>query len=162
VRRRQPAAPQVIGGPVDLSIAAKAAERSRTGGAWSLGHLRWCWTALVAGGVVLAVVGLLVAGSRAAVGVAIGTAIVGVFFTISAMVIAYVGRRKPKRVMWAAVGTYLIKIVGLGFVLVLIPRDGPVVDTRWMAGAVGLGLFCWLGAHMRYVWTTKIFYVDPG
>ena len=19
----------------------------------------------------------------------------------------------------------------------------------------------WLGAHMRYVWTTKIFYVDP-
>ena len=30
------------------------------------------------------------------------------------------------------------------------------------AGAIGLGLFCWLGAHMRYVWTLKIFYVDPG
>ena len=30
------------------------------------------------------------------------------------------------------------------------------------AGAIGLGLFLWLGAHMRYVWTLKIYYVDPG
>ena len=83
------------------------------------------------------------------------------FFTVSTLVIAWVGQRNPKRVMWAAVGTYIVKIVALGVVLVMIPRDGPVVDTRWMAGAVGLGLFLWLGAHMRYVWTTKIFYVDP-
>jgi len=52
-------------------------------------------------------------------------------------------------------------VVALGIVLVAMPTDG-LVNTRWMAGAIGLGLFCWLGAHMRYVWTLKIFYVDPG
>ena len=107
-------------------------------------------------------VGLIVGGSRAVVGVAVGTLIVGLFFTVSAVVIAEVGRRNPKRVMWAALGAYVFKIVALGVVLVMIPRNGPVIDTRWMAGAVGLGLFGWLAAHMRYVWTTKIFYVDPG
>jgi len=27
--------------------------------------------------------------------------------------------------------------------------------------AIGLGVFLWLGAHMRYVWTLKLYYVDP-
>jgi len=148
-------------GQVDLSVSERAARRSHTGGGWSLGHLPICWSVLVAGGLVLGLVGLIVAGHRALVGVAIGTLIVGLFFTVSTLVIAWVGQRNPKRVMWAAVGTYIVKIVALGVVLVMIPRNGPVVDTRWMAGAVGLGLFGWLGAHMRYVWTTKIFYVDP-
>jgi len=148
-------------GQVDLSVSERAARRSRSGGVWSLGHLPICWSVLAAGGLVLGLVGLIVAGHRALVGVAIGTLIVGVFFTISTLVIAWVGQRNPKRVMWAAVGTYVVKVVALGVVLVMIPRNGPVVDTRWMAGAVGLGLFGWLGAHMRYVWTTKIFYVDP-
>jgi ATP synthase protein I len=149
-------------GQVDLSISEAAAARSRSGGVWSLGHLKICWLALAAGGLVLGVVGLFVAGHRALVGVLIGTVIVGVFFTISAVVIARVGERNPKRVMWAAVGTYIAKVVALGVVLVLMPRNGPVVDTRWMAASIGLGLFLWLGAHMRYVWTTKLFYVDPG
>lgn len=146
---------------VDLTIAEKAARRSRTGGAWSLGHLAPCWAALVAAGAVLTVVGAFVSGSRAAWGAALGTAIVGVFFTLSAVVIAKAGERNPKMVMPAALGTYVIKIVALGVVLVMIPRDG-AIDTKWMAGAVGLGLVSWLGAHMRYVWTSKIFYVDPG
>ena len=148
-------------GQVDLSVSERAARRSQTGGVWSLGHLPICWSALVAGGLVLGLIGLFVGGHRALVGVLIGTLIVGLFFTVSTLVIARVGQRNPKRVMWAAVGTYVVKIVALGVVLVMIPRNGPVVDTRWMAGAVGLGLFGWLGAHMRYVWTTKIFYVDP-
>jgi ATP synthase protein I len=148
-------------GQVDLSISERAARRSRSGGVWSLGHLAICWAALAAGGVVLGLVGLFVAGHRALVGVAVGTLIVGAFFTLSTVVIAWVGQRYPKRVMWAALGTYLVKVIALGVVLVMIPRNGPVLDTRWMAGAIGLGLFLWLGAHMRYVWTTKLFYVDP-
>jgi ATP synthase protein I len=146
---------------VDLSIAEKAARRSAAGGVWSLGHLKVCWAALVAGAAILTVIAALVSGSRAVWGVLLGTAIVGVFFSISALIIARAGQRNPKLVMPAALGTYVIKIVALGVVLVTIPRDG-AIDTRWMAGAVGIGLFCWLGAHMRYVWTTKLFYVDPG
>lgn len=146
---------------MDLSIAEKAARRSAAGGVWSLGHLKVCWAALVAGAAILTVIAALVSGSRAVWGVLLGTAIVGVFFSISALIIARAGQRNPKLVMPAALGTYVIKIVALGVVLVTIPRDG-AIDTRWMAGAVGIGLFCWLGAHMRYVWTTKLFYVDPG
>ncbi|MDQ2847044.1 MAG: hypothetical protein M3Y77_11975 [Actinomycetota bacterium] len=146
---------------LDLTIAEQAARRSRTGGVWSLGHLRVCWAALLIAGVLLTVVAAMVSGAGAAWGVVIGTLIVGLFFTISAVVIAKAGERNPRAVLPAALGTYVLKIVALGVVLTVMPRNG-FVDTHWMAGAVGLALFCWLGAHLRYVWTSKIFYVDPG
>lgn len=149
---------------VDLttSIAetTRIADRSRARGMWSLAHLPLCWTVLVACGVVLAVIGGLTAGGRAVAGVALGTAIVGVFFTVSAVVLARVGSRNPQAVMMAALSTYIAKVIALGVVLVLMPVDGPF-DTRWLAGAVALGVFAWLAAHLRYVWTLKIFYVDP-
>lgn len=144
----------------NVRAAERAATRSRTGGVWSLGHLRICWIALLAAGLIMVLVGALVSGGRAAAGAALGTLIVGAFFSFSAVVIARVGQRNPKLVMWAALSAYVAKIVALGIVLTFIPRDG-VFDTRWMAAGVGLGLFVWLGAHMRYVWTTKIYYVDP-
>ncbi len=145
----------------NVAAAQRAANRSRTGGVWSLEHLRICWLALVAEGIVLVTVGAVVAGGRAAAGVALGTVIVGLFFTFSAVIIAKAGQRSPKFVMPAALSSYVVKIVALGVVLTLMPRDG-VFDTHWMAAGVGLGLFVWLGAHMRYVWTTQIYYVDPG
>lgn len=152
-------------GPVDLSAQVAAtqliADRSRSAGVWSLEHLRLCLVALVAGGGVLGVTAVLVSGWPAAFGVVLGTAIVGAFFSISAVVIARVGAVDPKAVMLAAVFTYVVKVIALGIVLVLMPADGPI-DTRWMAGAIELGVFGWLAAHMRYVWTLKIFYVDPG
>ncbi len=145
----------------NIAAAERAANRSHTGGVWSLGHLRVCWIALGAAGLVMAVVAVLVSGGHAAAGVVLGVLIVGSFFSFSAVIIAKVGQRNPKLVMAAALSAYVVKIVALGIVLIFIPRDG-VFDTRWMAAAVGLGLFVWLGAHMRYVWTTKIYYVDPG
>jgi ATP synthase protein I len=144
----------------NIAAAQRAANRSRTGGVWSLGHLKICWSVLVTAGVLLVIGGALFSGGRAAAGAALGTAIVGAFFTVSAVVIAQAGQRNPKLVMWAALAAYVVKIVALGVVLTFLPRDG-VFDTRWMAGGVGLGLFVWLGAHMRYVWTTQIYYVDP-
>ena len=67
-------------------------------------------------------------------GVVLGTVIVGLFFTVSTVVIAWVGKTNPRTVMGAALGAYLIKVVVLGVVLVMIPRDGPV-NVKWMAGA---------------------------
>lgn len=145
----------------NVAAAQRAAQRSRTGGVWSLGHLPVCWAALSVAGVVLVIVGQFVSGGRAAAGAALGTGIVGVFFSFSAVVIAKAGQRNPKLVMMAALSAYVVKIVALGVVLTFMPRDG-TFETHWMASAVGLGLFVWLGAHMRYVWTTKIYYVDPG
>jgi ATP synthase protein I len=151
--------------PVDLSAQASAAQRiadrSRSEGAWSLGHLRLCWIALVLGGAVLGVVAGVVDGAGAVTGVVLGTAIVGAFFTFSAVVIAWVGKTNPKTVMVAALFAYVIKVMVLALILLTMPIDG-FVNVRWMAGAIGLGLFLWLGAHMRYVWTLKLYYVDPG
>ncbi len=148
------------GPPLRLEMTARAAARSRSGGVWSLGHLPVCWAACVVAGAVLTIVGGLAVGAGAAVGAAIGAAIVGLFFTVSAVIIARVGARDPKRVLMAALVTYVVKVVALGVVLTVMPRDG-FVDTRWMALGVAVCLFCWLGAHLRYVWTTKVFYVDP-
>jgi ATP synthase protein I len=144
----------------NIAAAQRAADRSRTGGVWSLGHLKICWTVLGVAGVLLVVVGAIVSGGRATAGAALGILIVGAFFSVSAVVIARAGRINPKLVMMAALATYVVKIVALGLVLTFLPRDW-IFDTRWMAGGVGLGLFVWLGAHMRYVWTTQIYYVDP-
>jgi len=153
------------GVPVDLTREAKAAQaiadRSRSEGIWSLGHLKLCLTALIAGGLVLGIVGGLVSGLGAVLGVILGTVIVGTFFTFSAVVIAWVGKTNPKTVMVAALFAYVIKVLVLGIVLATMPIDGPI-DVKWMAGSIGLGLFLWLGAHMRYVWTLKLYYVDPG
>ena len=64
--------------------------------------------------------------------------------------------------MVAALFAYVIKVVLLALVLLTMPIDG-FVNTRWMAGAIGArAVRCWLGAHMRYVWTLKLYYVDPG
>ena len=144
----------------NIAAAERAATRSRTGGVWSLGHLKICWLSLLIAGALLVVAGAVVSGGRAAGGAALGIAIVGAFFTVSAVVIARAGAVNPKLVMVAALATYVVKIVALGVVLTVLPRDG-IFDTRWMAAGVGLGLFVWLGAHMRYVWTTQIYYVDP-
>jgi ATP synthase protein I len=153
------------GRPVDLGAQAKQAQRiadrSRSTGVWSLAHLRICWIALVAGGIVLGVVGGFIDGLGAVLGVVLGTVIVGAFFTFSAVVIAWVGKTNPNTVMVAALFAYVIKVFVLAIVLMTMPIDG-LINVRWMAGAIGLGLFLWLGAHMRYVWTLKLYYVDPG
>jgi len=153
------------GRPVDLTAEARAAQRiadrSRSEGIWSLGHLRICWFALLAGALVLGIAGAVAGGPGAALGVVIGTVIVGGFFTFSAVVIAWVGKTNPATVMVAALFAYVIKVLVLAIVLMTMPIDG-LINVRWMAGAIGLGLFLWLGAHMRYVWTLKIYYVDPG
>ncbi len=159
------AVPDPHSAPVDLSAQARAAQRiadrSRSEGTWSLGHLRLCWIVLVVGGVALGVSAALVDGPGAVAGVVLGTAIVGAFFTFSAVVIAWVGKTNPKTVMVAALFAYVVKVMVLAIVLLTMPIDG-FVNVRWMAGAIGLGLFLWLGAHMRYVWTLKVYYVDPG
>lgn len=146
--------------PLRYEFAARAEAQAQSGGPWSLRHLRLCWIALGAVGAVLTVVASLVRGSEGGIGALLGILIVGLFFTVSAVVIARVGARNPERVMWAALGAYFVKMVALGIVVAVIPRDG-FLDTRWLAGAVCLGLMVWLAAHMRFVWTNKIMYVSP-
>lgn len=153
--------PAVPDGPqLPVGDVQRAAARSRAAGPWSVAHLRICWLTLVPVGIVLAVVAALVAGGPALAGAGVGIVIVGAFFTISTLVIAAVGARHPHAVLVTALATYLVKIVMLGIVIVVLPADGPIAP-RWMAIAVAIGLIAWMAAHLRYVWTAKIFYVDP-
>ncbi len=143
-----------------LGEVERAAARSRADGPWSVEHLTICWIVLVVVGVVLATIAGLASGGAALAGAALGIGIVGAFFTVSTWVIARVGARHPHSVLAVALATYVVKIVALGAVVVLLPRNGPV-SPRWMAAAVVVGLIGWMAAHLRYVWTAKVFYVDP-
>jgi ATP synthase protein I len=153
----QPSAPHPA---LNYDAVRRADERSRAGGPWSVEHLRLCWVTLLAAGAVLVVVVSLTMTGRDVAGAAIGVGIVGLFFSISTLVIAAVGRRRPGAVLVTALGTYLLKIVILGIVIVTIPSNGPVAP-RWMAIGVVIGLVAWMGAHLRYIWTAKLYYVDP-
>lgn len=147
---------------VDLPVAevARAEARSRASGPWSLEHLRICWIALALVGAPLAGIVAATVGTGAAAAVAVGTLIVGGFFTVSTVFIAWVGARSPHMVLGAALGAYVAKIIALGIVVIMLPRDGWLTP-RWLAIAVVAGLVAWLAAHLRWVWTAKIFYVDP-
>lgn len=140
--------------------AERAARRSRADGPWNLDHLKLCWLVLLAAGVVMTVLGAVFGGSRGLWGSVVGILIVGVFFTFSTIIVAWVGRRAPKAVLAAALGAYVVKIVILGVVIVSLPADGPIAP-RWMAIAVVVGLVTWMSAHLRYIWTAKVFYADP-
>jgi ATP synthase protein I len=153
----QPSAPHPA---LNYDAVRRVERRSRSGGPWSVDHLRVCWLTLVATGAVAAIVVAVTVGARATAGVAVGIGIVGAFFSLSALVIAAVGRRHPRAVMVTALATYLVKIVILGVVIVTIPLNGPIAP-RWMAIGVVLGLVAWMSAHLRYIWTTKLYYVDP-
>ncbi len=87
----------------NVQAARRAATRSRSN-VWSLHHLPRCWITLVAAGAALAVVAGLVVGGRALLGVAVGNAIVGLFFTLSTVIVAWVGARAPKAVLVTALG----------------------------------------------------------
>lgn len=141
--------------------AARRAEvRSRADGPWTVDHLRLCWLVLLAVGVVFATIAALVSGQRALLGGVTGTAIVGLFFTFSTVVVAKIGEKSPQFVLAAALGAYLVKIVALGIVIMLLPTNGPI-SPRWMAIAVVVGLVAWMTAHLRYIWAAKVFYTDP-
>jgi len=146
--------------PLNYERAAQAEAATRASATWSVRHLWTCWIALVAAAAVLSGAGALMVGSSAALGAALGAAIVGTFFSISALFLAWVGRNVPEGLMWAALGAYVLKVVSLGIVLLTFPVDGPI-DRRWMAASIAIGVICWLGAHLRQVWTTRLFYVDP-
>lgn len=143
-----------------LRDVERAERRSRSAGPWSLDHLRRCWWVLAGVAVVMVVTVALAVGTAGAAGAALGMAITGVFFTVSTVVIAYVGARRPTMVLATALGMYLVKIVALGVVIFVFPRHGPI-DAQWMAIAVVVGLFAWMAAHLHYVLTSKLFYVDP-
>ncbi|GAA2206081.1 hypothetical protein GCM10009850_015390 [Nonomuraea monospora] len=115
-------------------------------------------TALV--GVVAVVVALLLAGGKGALGAALGTLLVGVFFSISVVAVSYAARVSPQLMAIAAMGSYLVKVVVIMIVLSSF-SDTTLWNTRAFAWAVVVCTLVWTGFEVRAFVKTKMLYVDP-
>jgi hypothetical protein len=128
---------------------------------WDLGHLR---SGLATTGV-LAAVGVpgawLLRDGRAAAWVAVGLAVVAAFFCAGALAVAAAGRLGDELTLPAALGTYAIKVVLLGVLMVSV-RGQPWLDPAALGLSVLIGTLAWTTVHARRVWTKRIYYVDPG
>ena len=136
--------------------AARGPARDR----WDLGHVRagLVTTAVLAGiGVPLA---WLLRDARAAGWVAVGLAIVAAFFSVGSVAVAAAGRLGDELTLPAALGTYVIKVVLLGVLLVSV-RGKPWLDPQALGWSVAVGTFAWTAVHVRRVWRARLYYVDP-
>jgi ATP synthase protein I len=74
--------------------------------------------------------------------------------------VAVAGRVADSLTLPVALGTYLIKVVLLGILLVAV-RDQPWLDPKPFGLAVLAGTVAWTVVHAHRVWTAQIYYVDP-
>ncbi|MEZ5114742.1 MAG: hypothetical protein R2737_00625 [Candidatus Nanopelagicales bacterium] len=112
-------------------------------------------------GVVAVVIGAVVAGGGGAVGAALGTVLVLVFFSVGQVVLGRVLRSNPQMAMTVALTLYLVKI-GVLFMLLVLFQDTTAFDTKVFALTI---LACTLAWTVGEVWVfsrTKVLYVEPG
>ncbi|MEW1847273.1 hypothetical protein AB0392_55765 [Nonomuraea angiospora] len=111
-------------------------------------------------GVVAVAVSLLTIGGKGALGAAIGTLLVGVFFSISVVAVSYAARVSPQMMAIAAMVSYLVKVVAIMVVLASF-RDTTAWNTQAFAWAVVVCTLVWTGFEVRAFMKTKLLYVDP-
>jgi ATP synthase protein I len=111
-------------------------------------------------GVVAVVVALVVAGGKGALGAAIGTLLVGVFFSVSVVAVSYAARVSPQIMAIAAMVSYLVKVVAIMIVLSAF-GDTTAWDSKAFAWSVVIGTLVWTGFEVRAFMKTKMLYVDP-
>jgi ATP synthase protein I len=111
-------------------------------------------------GVVLLIAGALIAGAEGALGAAVAVLLVGAFFSVGMVVIAWASRINPMMMMNVALFTYLVKIVLL-FVFLTAFQDTKAFDTKVFAFSLLISTLVWTGAQARAFSKLKILYVDP-
>ncbi|MEU7853610.1 hypothetical protein [Nonomuraea sp. NPDC049141] len=111
-------------------------------------------------GVVAVVVALLLAGAKGALGAAIGTLLVGVFFSISVVAVSYAARISPQLMAIAAMVSYLVKVVVI-MVMLAAFGDTTAWNSKAFAWSVVVGTLVWTAAEVRAFMKTKMLYVDP-
>jgi hypothetical protein len=127
---------------------------------WDLSHVRAGLLTTAALAAVGAPLAWLVRDAKAAGWVLAGLALVAVFFSVSAAAVAWAGRIDDSLTLPVALGTYVLKVVVLGIVLLSL-KGKPWLDPRAFGFAVVAGTLAWTTVHARRVWTTPVYYVDP-
>ena len=99
-------------------------------------------------GAVAIVAGLLLGGSKGALGAAIATVVVIAFFSISVVAVSYASKISPQMMFAAAVFSYITKIFVM-FALVALLKDATVWNPQAFAWSVIALTLVWIGAEMR-------------
>ena len=110
-------------------------------------------------GVLCIGIGAIVAGAKGALGGAIAFVVVSVFFSISFYAV-HRARANPSLMMGVALGTYMIKIVVLAF-LVANFRDTTLFDGQVFGFSAIALVLVWSGTQVRTMMTNKMLYVEP-
>ena len=110
-------------------------------------------------GLVLGTVAGFTGGTPAVLGVAIGAAMVCVFFAAGAFVLDVVATLAPAASMLVALLTYTLQVVLVGLVFVALTRSDLLegtIDPRWLGGTVIVGTLAWLAAQVVASTRTRI------
>lgn len=111
-------------------------------------------------GLVAIIVGLLLAGGKGALGSAIGTAVVLVFFTLGVLVVSYVTKISEQMVLMAGLFSFLVKF-GVVLALVIAFKGVTLWDSRAFGWTVIALTIVWLAAETNATLNTKTPYADP-
>ncbi|GAA2289234.1 hypothetical protein GCM10010149_40050 [Nonomuraea roseoviolacea subsp. roseoviolacea] len=111
-------------------------------------------------GAIAAVVALMVAGGKGALGAVVGTLLVGVFFSVSVVAVSYAAKVSPQVMAMAAMGSYLVKVVAVMLMLVAFGDTG-AWHPKAFAWSVVLCTIVWTAFEVRAFVKTKMLYVDP-
>ena len=122
--------------------------------------LRTAGIATAALGLLITVIGTVLAGSQGLIGGLFGTVVVLVFFSIGQFVLGAVLRSNPQMAMSVAMLMYLVKI-GVLLVLIFLFADTTLFDTKVFALAIVLCTLMWTGAEVWVFARTKVLYVEP-
>jgi ATP synthase protein I len=98
-------------------------------------------------GLGLTVVGALSAGSSAASGALVGTALAVLVFAGGSFVVDEVARVMPAASLLVALLTYTLQVLAMGLAFAALSRSGALdesLDRTWLAGAVIAGTAGWL------------------
>lgn len=104
-------------------------------------------------------VALLPAGAKGALGAALATVVVLVFFSLTALALGFTAKLPPETAMLAGVTSYLVKIVVL-MALVSAFRDATAWNTRAFGWTVIALALVWIFAEFRVTMQTRRPYID--
>ncbi|GIH90051.1 hypothetical protein ACFFMN_11385 [Planobispora siamensis] len=112
-------------------------------------------------GLVAVLVATFLAGAEGALGAGIGVAVVGVFFTVGLVAVAYASRISPTMMMAAAMGTFFTKIVILVVMLEAL-ADVEVWHPRAFSLTAIACTIAWTFGEARGFMKLRMLYVEPG
>lgn len=111
-------------------------------------------------GVLAALLSLLVAGPKGALGAVIGLAVVVVFFSISVLVVAWAAKISPHTMMAAALLSYAVKLIAM-FALIAAFNNVTAWNPRAFAWTVIALTLTWIMGEALVTVRSRTTYVEP-